>query len=168
MLLVAGLALAYLAVSALGAAGSRSAGATLPSTAAQRLAPAAGFSDNSGSTPATQGTHSTPGGAAAPAATTGVALVVLDNTGRPDVARSATERFEQAGWTVTDTSTFDGDILSTAAYYDPSAAGAQAAAEALQTQFPQIQRVRPKFDGLGSGAVIVVLTYDYSRDQTTS
>jgi ABC-type transport system substrate-binding protein len=95
-------------------------------------------------------------------------LVVLDNTGRPELARAATDRFKQAGWTVTDTSTFDGDILSTAAYYDPSTAGAQAAAEALQAQFPEIQRVRPKFDGLGPGAIVVVLTYDYSDGQTTS
>ncbi len=86
----------------------------------------------------------------------------------PNWPAAPAERFTQGGWTVTETSTFEGDILSTAAYYDPATPGAQAAAEALQRQFPEIQRVRPKFVGLGPGPVIVVLTYDYSQGLTTS
>jgi hypothetical protein len=107
-------------------------------------------------------------GLAAPGSPASTPLVVLDNTGRPEQARFATERFERGGWTVTDTSTFEGEILSTAAYYDPDVPGAQTAAEALQAQFPEIQRVRPKFAGLGSGPVFVILTYDYSQSQTIS
>lgn len=107
-------------------------------------------------------------GSAAPGSPAGTPLVVLDNTGRPDLARSASHRFTQGGWTVTETSTFEGDILSTAAYYDPGTPGARMAAEALQRQFPEIQRVRPKFVGLGSGPLIVVLTFDYSQELTTS
>jgi hypothetical protein len=107
-------------------------------------------------------------GLAAPGSPASTPLVVLDNTGRPEEAGYATERFSRGGWTVTDTSTFEGDILSTAAYYDPDVPGARTAAEALQAQFPEIQRVRPKFAGLGSGPVIVILTYDYSQGRTTS
>jgi hypothetical protein len=71
-------------------------------------------------------------------------------------------RFRQGGWTVTSTGDFQGDILSTAAYYDPSVTGAQAAAEALQSQFPAIKRVKERFGGLPGGPIVVVLTNDYS------
>ena len=166
---MAGLSLAVIAFTALGHPRGRqtallrplaSAPAGVPGTAAaaerptgQPTAGAAGYGASSDARPGSQAATS---------------LIVLDNTGRPAVAREATERFERAGWTVTDTSTFDGDILSTAAYYDPATAGARAAAQALQAQFPAIQRVRPKFDGLPPGPVVVVLTYDYSQGQTTS
>jgi hypothetical protein len=88
-------------------------------------------------------------------------LIVLNNTSNTS-AGVAADRFSQAGWTVTDTSTFEGDILSTAAYYDPNVAGAQAAATELQQEFPAIHRVKPKFDGLPDGPIVVVLTSDYS------
>ena len=88
-------------------------------------------------------------------------LVVLNNTSST-TATTAAGRFTAGGWTVTSTSTFSGDILSTAAYYDPDVSGAQAAALALQKQFPAIQRVKEKFDGLPAGPIVVVLTSDYS------
>jgi hypothetical protein len=182
-MLALGLVLAFVAYAALGHPHGRHAGllrplasapAVTPGTAAAAERPvgsqspvsgAAGFGTTGSGTTGlgTIGHGSTPG-AGGPA----TPVIVLDNTGRPAVARGATERFEQAGWTVTDTSTFNGDILSTAAYYDPATDGAQAAAEALQVQFPVIQRVRPRFTGLPRGPIVVVLTYDYSRGQTTS
>jgi LytR cell envelope-related transcriptional attenuator len=184
LLLVFGLALALLAYTALGHPGGRQASSTLlhplatppvgfAGTVAAGAPQDGGFAQDAGSAQdggSTLNTTAQPGaipaqtaGPATPGSATGTPLVVLDNTGRPDLARSAGQRFTQGGWTVTDTSTFTGDILSTAAYYDPAAPGAQTAAEALQHQFPEIQRVRPKFVGLGAGAVIVVLTYDYSQ-----
>ncbi len=166
VLLVAGIALAFIAYTALGQPGGRQTGSLLrPLATPPALAAGPAAAGQPGTAPDGSGQS---GQDQAPVQSAGVALVVLDNTSRPELARSASDRFRQAGWTVTDTSTFDGDILSTAAYYDPSAPGAQAAAEALQAQFPEIQRVRPKFDGLGPGAVVVVLTYDYSQGQTTS
>jgi len=188
---VAGVLLAFIAYSALGHPGGRQAGrSALPISAAgaatqdsgsgatqaaggtgTATAAGAGTRQSGAATPAPSPTGSAAGqvtGLAAPGSPASTPLVVLDNTGRPAEARFATERFEAGGWTVTDTSTFDGDILSTAAYYDPGVPGSRAAAEALQAQFPEIQRVRPKFDGLGSGAVIVILTYDYSQGRTTS
>jgi hypothetical protein len=89
-------------------------------------------------------------------------LVVLNNTSTNGLAATAAARFRAAGWTVTDISSFDGDIVSTAAYFDPDVAGAEAAANALQGQFPAIHRVRAKFDGLPAGPVVVVVTSDYS------
>jgi hypothetical protein len=89
-------------------------------------------------------------------------LIVLNNTTTPNLARDAAQRFEAAGWKVTSyDENYRNDILSTAAYYDPSVAGAKAAATALQKQFPTIKRVVPKFAGLPSGPVVVVLTTDY-------
>jgi len=174
LLLVLGLVLAFIAYAAVAHPHGRQAGLLRPLTsppagapgtaaAAERpagsrspVAGAAGYDGSSGGTPgARSDSQRTP-------------LIVLDNTGRPDLARGASELFEHAGWAVTETGAFDGEILSTAAYYDPQATGAQAAAEALQAQFPAIQRVRPKFDGLPPGPVVVVLTYDYSQGQTTS
>src|SRR5438128_1678040 len=66
------------------------------------------------------------------------ALIVLNNSGRSGLASTAADRFRSAGWTVTSTGDFTGGILSTAAYYDPNASGAQVAAEELQRQFPAI------------------------------
>jgi hypothetical protein len=103
----------------------------------------------------------TPTGTTSAAGTGRLPLIVLNNTSGTS-ASVAAQRFEQGGWTVTDTSTFSGSILSTAAYYDPGVAGAQAAAEQLQQQFPAIKRVKARFDGLPAGPVVVVLTSDYS------
>jgi hypothetical protein len=91
-----------------------------------------------------------------------VPLVVLNNTTVAGLAAGAAHRFEAGGWTVTSSGNYQNDILSTCAYYDPSSAGAQAAARALQRQFPTIKRVEPKFPELPAGPVVVVLTPDYS------
>ena len=99
--------------------------------------------------------------AAPPAATGKLPLVVLNNTSDTP-ASVAADRFRQQGWSVTDTSTFEGDILSTAAYFDPDVPGAETAATELQREFPAIQRVKPKFDGLPDGPIVVILTSDYS------
>jgi hypothetical protein len=87
---------------------------------------------------------------------------VLNNTTTSGLAKGAAQRFEAGGWTVTSYSNYSNNIASTCAYYDPSAPGAKAAAEALQQQYPTIKRVKPKFDGLVAGPVVVILTSDYS------
>jgi LytR cell envelope-related transcriptional attenuator len=91
-----------------------------------------------------------------------VPLVVLNNTTTSGLAKEAAQRFERGGWTVTKYDNYSNDIVSTCAYYDPSVQGAQAAAEALQQQYPTIQRVQPKFSGLDFGPVVVILTPGYS------
>lgn len=91
-----------------------------------------------------------------------VPLIVLNNTTTQGLAADAAQSFEQGGWTVTSTGNLVNNILSTCAYYDPSVAHAQAAAQALQRQFPGIVRVEPRFDGLNPGPVVVVLTTGYS------
>jgi hypothetical protein len=92
-----------------------------------------------------------------------VPLIVLNNTTIGGLAQRAAQRFESGGWRVTTWGNYQNNILSTCAYYDPSVAGAQAAAEALQQQYPAIKRVKPKFAELPGGPVVVVLTPDYSE-----
>jgi hypothetical protein len=88
-------------------------------------------------------------------------LVVLNNTSTAGLAQVAAARFQAGGWTVTGTGNLSNSIISTCAYYDPNVAGANAAATALQAQFPAVMRVAPKFSGLPAGPIVVVLTSDY-------
>jgi LytR cell envelope-related transcriptional attenuator len=88
--------------------------------------------------------------------------VVLNNTTVNGLATQAATAFRAGGWTVTSIGNLSDDIISTCAYYDPSAAGAQAAAQALRTQFPAVKRAVPKFGGLPAGPIVVVLTSDYA------
>ncbi len=89
-------------------------------------------------------------------------LVVLNNTTVPGLAAQAAASFRTGGWTVTSEGNYQNSIPSTCAYFDPSVAGAQAAARALQAQFPGIKRVQPKFPGLPAGPIVVILTPGYS------
>ena len=91
-------------------------------------------------------------------------LVVLNNTTTAGLARTAAQRFEAGGWTVTKYDNYQNDIISTCAYYDPSVARAQQAALALQRQFPTIKRVEPQFAQLAvyRSPIVVILTPDYS------
>jgi hypothetical protein len=87
---------------------------------------------------------------------------VLNNTSTNGLAATAVSRLTRAGWRASDGGNFDGSILSTAVYYDPSVANALADAQALQAQFPAIQRVKERFDGLPQAALVLVVTSDYS------
>lgn len=89
-------------------------------------------------------------------------LVVLNNTTTPGLAQQAKATFVAGGWTVASVGNLTNNIISTCAYYDPNYPGAQAAAAALQAQFPAIKRTAPKFAQLPAGPIVVVLTPDYS------
>ena len=107
-------------------------------------------------------TPSTAGETQSSAGLKAIPLKVLNNSTVSGLAERAKHDFEQGGWTVTDYGNLQNDIISTCAYYDPSAPHAKAAARALQRQFPSIQRVEPKFPELPSGPIVVVLTGDYT------
>ncbi len=87
---------------------------------------------------------------------------MLNNTTTPGLAADASQRFEDGGWTVSSQGNLTNTIISTCAYYDPATANAKAAARVLQSQYPTIKRVRPRFDGLPAGPIVVVLTPDYA------
>jgi hypothetical protein len=91
-----------------------------------------------------------------------IPLVVLNNTSTSGLAKTAKQRFEAAGWTVTSTGNIQNDILSTCAYYDPNDPANQQAALELQQRFPAVKRVKERFPELPAGPVVVVLASDYS------
>jgi ABC-type transport system substrate-binding protein len=155
LLVVVGVAVAALAVTALNHPNGR-----LAARASQSISTSAA-AGHPASSPAPSPTRSRVSPTSSPAGSGRLPLIVLNNTSQVS-ASTAAQRFEQGGWTVTDASTFDGSILSTAVYYDSEVSGAQATAEALQQQFPEIKRVKAKFDGLPAGPIVVVLTSDYS------
>ncbi|MDT4985604.1 MAG: hypothetical protein QOF95_3094 [Pseudonocardiales bacterium] len=144
-------------VAATGTTTTQPAAKTTPKSTAPATTPRATPTVTPTKTPAVTPTATT----SQPAAGT-LPLVVLNNTKVAGLAAQAKARFESGGWTVTSTGNLVNNIASTCAYYDPAVAGAQAAAQALQTQFPTIKRVMPKFAELPTGPVVVVLTSDYS------
>jgi hypothetical protein len=87
---------------------------------------------------------------------------VLNNTTISGLAERASQQFEDGGWTVTKYDNYQNNILSTCAYYDTSVPGAKQAALALQHQFPAIKRVKPKFEPLPAGPIVVILTPDFA------
>jgi LytR cell envelope-related transcriptional attenuator len=134
---------------------------TVPSTSA----PGPPFADPSagGAAASTHSSATASASAATPsAALRSTPLIVLNSTSRVGLAHTAAKRFVAAGWTVKTTGTIVNSIISTCAYYDPKIADSQQAATALRQEFQAIKRVEPKFDGLPSGPVVVVLTTDYS------
>jgi hypothetical protein len=90
-----------------------------------------------------------------------LALIVLNNSTVPKLADTAAAQFQAGGWTVTRFGNYTEQTLSTAAYYDPQVSGAEAAALALQQQFPKIRRVLARYSTLPSSPIVVVLTSDY-------
>jgi hypothetical protein len=134
-----------------------------PSTVSRSTSAARSTSHAPTHTPSTSASTRTSTGATTDAKS--VPLIVLNDTTTSGLARGAAQRFTNGGWKVTSSGNLPSgisDILSTCAYYDPSVTGAKAAAQALQAQYPTIKRVRPRFDQLPSGPVVVVLTSDYS------
>jgi hypothetical protein len=91
-----------------------------------------------------------------------IPLVVLNSTSRGGLAESAAQEFRTGGWTVSSTGNLVNNIISTCAYYDPSVPGAQSEATALMAQFSGIKRVEPKFTPMPAGAIVVVLTSDWT------
>lgn len=114
---------------------------------------------SSSTTPSAQSSTLDPSASAAAHA---VPLIVLNNTSTADLAGTAQQRFQGAGWTVTYVGNIVNDILSTCAYYDPSDPENEQAALELQREFPAIKRVKEKFPELPSGPIVVVVTNDYS------
>lgn len=88
-------------------------------------------------------------------------VVVLNNTSVQGLASTAGADLAAAGWTVTATDNYTNDIVSTAAYYDPSDPANQAAATQLQREFPWIVRVVPRFAELPASPIVLILTAAY-------
>lgn len=114
---------------------------------------------SSDDTPAPPSSPAAPATSAATAAR--AAVVVLNNTTIPGLAGRAGADLTAAGWTVTSTSNYSNNIVSTAAYYDPSDPANQVAATQLQREFPFIVRVVPRFAELPPSPIVLILTAGY-------
>ena len=83
-----------------------------------------------------------------------IPVTVLNNSRRTGLAHRAAAQVSEGGWPIRQIGNFTGRIRVSTAYYAP---GQSAEAHKLARQFPAIQRVLPRFEGLpGSGLTLVV------------
>lgn len=95
---------------------------------------------------------------AAPVQAPVVPVSVLNNSRISGLASRAADRFRAAGWPVAGQGNYSGGIIrTTTVYYAP---GQQASAERFAREFG-ISRVAPRFRGLPTQGMTVVLTRDY-------
>jgi len=117
--------------------------------------PTADPTPTTGATPTTAAT--TPPASVAPAPI--VPVTVLNNSRVSGLADRSAERFRAGGWPVRATGNYRGGVVAeTTVYYGP---GQLASAQRFARQF-DIPRVRPRFSGLPSTGLTVVLTRDYA------
>jgi hypothetical protein len=89
------------------------------------------------------------------------AIYILNNTTRPDLGTATAAKFRAKGWRVVGTENYSNDIISSCAYYDPSDPRNLIVAQQLQSEFPGIQRVAPRFPQLPAYPIVVILNPDY-------
>lgn len=87
-----------------------------------------------------------------------VPVSVLNNSRIRGLADRGATRYRQAGWPVARTGNYSGGTIATTSVYYPS--GGQASAERFARQFG-INRIVPRFPGLPTTGMTVILTRDY-------
>ncbi len=88
-----------------------------------------------------------------------VPVSVLNNSRISGLADRSAARFRAGGWPVRTTGNYSGGtIAQTTVYYPP---GQQASAERFAKQFG-IPRVRPRFSGIPTSGMTVIVTRDYA------
>ncbi len=163
VLLVLGIVVAMVAVGAL--MNRHATGKTADKTVIITQNPASSSSKPSATKSSTQSSStepSTPASTATSSSSASLPVVVRNNTTISGLAERAASELRAQGYTVSSVGNYSNNILSTCAYYDPSVAGAEAEANQLNSQFSWIVRVKPKFDGLPSGPIVVVLASNIS------
>jgi len=175
-----GVVLLVVGVVALGGGGSGSSGAApepSPSVSRPGGSPSAASSPGS---PSVQATETTPG--PNPTRTTTVApppprpsttpprtvaarapLTVLNNSTISGLADRAAAQAQSRGWQVAQVGNFAGRLAVTTVYYTPGDSAGQAAANELAKEFPQIERVLPRYAGLPPtpAGIVLVVTKDW-------
>ena len=131
------------------------------STTARKTPSSSIPASHSSSAPASHSSSHAASSSTATANPKALPLIVLNTTSTTHLAADASDLFRQAGWKITSSGNYQNNILSTCAYYDPNVTGAKAAATLLQSEFTDILRVKPKFSGLPSGPIVVVLTGNF-------
>jgi len=135
---------------------SGSAAAQSGATSSSATAAASGTSTAPASqVPAASGTASSSAtGSVAPGAIGSLPVVVLNQSRVAGRAARTADQLRSRGWQVTSIGNFHGSVPSTTIYYP---AGGLAAAQALATQLPGADRLRPAFSGVSQRALTVVL-----------
>lgn len=87
-----------------------------------------------------------------------VPVTVLNNSRRSGLASDVAAQLRAKGWPIAKVGNYRGRIAMTTVYY---AAGQLTQARELAREFPQIQRVEPRFDGLPGHGLTLVVTRDW-------
>ncbi|MGN6331794.1 MAG: LytR C-terminal domain-containing protein [Motilibacteraceae bacterium] len=115
--------------------------------------------DSAAASPTPTDASATPGSTGEGTATDGVkssaVVVVLNQTRISGLAGQVAQTLRSAGWTVSGTGNFSGNVPATTVYYPE---GMQAAAEALAADVPGPDRVRPRFGNLSKDKLTVIVT----------
>lgn len=85
-------------------------------------------------------------------------VTVLNNSRRSGLASDAAAQLRAKGWPISAVGNYRGRIAVTTVYY---AAGQLPQARELAREFPQIQRVEPRFAGLPGHGLTLVVTRDW-------
>ena len=91
-------------------------------------------------------------------------LTVLNNSTIRGLGERVAAAAERRGWRVAQVGNFAGRLPVTTVYYTPGNAAEQRAARELANQFPQIQQVLPRYEGLPPtpAGIVLVVTRDWS------
>lgn len=106
------------------------------------------------SAPTSQNTKAAPG----TQLRSGIAIVVLNQTGQAGLASTVATRLRAKGWTVSGVGNFHGVVSATTVYYP---VGHEAAATAAAKSLPTPPRVLPRFGNLSLTRLTVVVTTNY-------
>jgi hypothetical protein len=85
-------------------------------------------------------------------------VTVLNNSRRNGLGHEVAAELQAKGWPIAKIGNYRGRIAVTTVYY---AAGQQAQARELAREFPQIQRIEPRFAGLPGSGLTLVVTRDW-------
>jgi hypothetical protein len=91
-------------------------------------------------------------------------LTVLNNSTIRGLGDRAAAAAQQRGWRVAQIGNFAGRLPVTTVYYSPGSAAEERAARQLADDFPQIQQVLPRYEGLPPtpAGIVLVVTRDWS------
>ncbi len=83
---------------------------------------------------------------------------MLNNSRRSGLAREVAAEVHAKGWPIAQVGNYRGRLAVTTVFYAP---GQLAQARELAREFPQIQRIEPRFAGLPGHGLTLVVTRDW-------
>jgi hypothetical protein len=90
-------------------------------------------------------------------------LTVLNNSTISGLGERVAGEAQARGWPVAQVGNFAGRLPATTVYYDPGNAAQEAAARQLARDFPQVEKVLPRYAGLPPtpAGIVLVVTKDW-------